>query len=221
MSQIILDFGSGNTCQNNKEYIKKMYDELKKVDTDKHEIVVKWQLFKEAGKNILLTHECFDYAYKYGTELGYKVTSSVFDKESLDFLLQYNIPFVKIANNRNLDYLIEYVPRGIPIYISHTIKDIDMRWEREINKYGNVIKMFCMSKYPSMLEDYEKQYKDKENSYFLENLWKYVSDHTINFDLWYRYQPDIVEWHFVLKHDKNNLDGGLFARTPRQLSEVL
>ena len=83
---IILDFGSGNTCKNDKTIIKKMYDSLE----GKKDIVVKWQLFKNAGKNIPLTEDSFDYAYRYGTHLGYKVTSSIFDLESLNFLLKYD-----------------------------------------------------------------------------------------------------------------------------------
>ncbi|MFA5398690.1 MAG: hypothetical protein WC346_21930, partial [Methanogenium sp.] len=63
MSTIVLDFGSGNTCKNSKEYIKKMYDQLKEIDTEKHEIIAKWKLFQESGDNIPLSRQAFDYAY--------------------------------------------------------------------------------------------------------------------------------------------------------------
>jgi len=211
MSQIILDFGNGNTCKNDKTYIKKMYDELKKVDSGKHEVIVKWQLFKKAGENIPLTHECFDFAYQYGTSLGYKVTSSVFDKESLDYLLKYNIPFVKIANNRNLDWLIGKVPREIPVYVSYgTEKEYIFAQTGE----SEPTPLVCISNYPTFVTEYEKRFSN-----ILQNC--FVSDHTIDFDLWYKYQPEVIEWHYVLEHDEKNLDGGLFARTPEQLSEVL
>lgn len=212
MSKIILDFGSGNTCSNNRNYIKKMYDELKKIDKNKHEIIIKWQLFMKVGLNIPLTHESFDYAYRYGTKLGYNVTSSIFDKESLDFLLQYDIPFIKIANNRNLDWLIGEIPRKMPVYASCKIND-------KINYKYDITQMFCISKYPAVMKDYE------ELNCFPSILCEYrnfaVSDHTTNFDLFNKYYPDIIEWHYALENDENNLDGGLFARTPKQLLEVL
>lgn len=209
MSMIILDFGSGNSCRNDKSIVKKMYDELKKVDTGKHEIIVKWQLFEKAGDNIPLHPDVFEYAYEYGTSLGYKVTSSVFDKNSLDFLLDFDVPFVKIANNRALDYLIGEVPRKIPIYVSYAD-------EKEISSHiENHVPMLCVSEYPAELE----QYDCILHNHFMRNL--AISDHTTNFGVWYRYQPQIVEWHYVLEHDPNNLDGGLFARTPGMLAEVL
>lgn len=228
MSQIILDFGSANSCHNDKYYIKRMYDELKAVDTGKHNIVVKWQLFEKAGDNIPLLPEIFDYAYQYGTSLGYKVTSSVFDKNSLDFLLEYDIPFVKIANNRKLDWLIGEIPRKIPVYISRKYNTYD--------SFSNIVDMYCVSKYPATLEEYEslfiteerygvltqdKQFCEEKTRMYLKCSNLGVSDHTTNFDLFHKYQPKIIEWHYVLEHDNNNLDGGLFARTPEQLAEIL
>lgn len=219
MTQIILDMGSGNTCQNNKNYVKKMYDELKKIDTRKHSITCKWQLFKEAGANIPLNRDIFDFAYKYGRELGYEVTSSVFDKESLDFLLQYEIPFIKIANNRSLDWLIGEIPRKIPICASYgTTIDINKHLSKNCLNKKVEIALMCVSKYPANVNDYGitfgKRLYDQLNTIG-------ISDHTTDFELWHRFQPKIIEWHFVLEYDKNNLDGGLFARTPEQLQEVL
>ncbi len=49
MSQIILDFGSGNTCHNDWTYAKRMIDELKAVDTGKHEIIIKWRDTEEGA----------------------------------------------------------------------------------------------------------------------------------------------------------------------------
>ena len=90
---IILDFGSGNTCKNSRRYITQMIDELAAVDTGKQEIVIKWQLFADCQPNIPLEYHVFDYAYQYAKHLGYKTTASVFDMESLCYLLSYDIPF--------------------------------------------------------------------------------------------------------------------------------
>ena len=205
MSQIILDFGSGNTCKNDKEYISKMYDELKKVDTGKHEIIVKWQLFEVAGENIPLTKKSFDYAYEYGNELGYKVTASIFDKESLDFLLKHEIPFVKIANNRMLDFLVRYIPKNIQLYISKSDK---LFWQKERE---NKEEFWCVSKYPADIKDYLLLPLEENCN---------ISDHTIDLTLFKKFNPKIIEWHYKLD-DSAGLDAGEFARTPEQLKEIL
>lgn len=208
MSQIILDAGSGNTCRNDWDYAKRMIDELKAIDTGKHEVVIKWQIFKQAGENIPLDHEIFELAYAYAKNLGYQTTASVFDKESLEFSLQFDIPFIKIANNRKLDWLIGEIPRNIPVFMSYG-NDIEIIRRRDYNiKY-----LCCVSKYPTEKESYEKIFQPL----CLHNA---ISDHTANFDLWHEYEPKIVEWHYGLS-DSTGLDAGPFMRTPTMLSEVL
>jgi sialic acid synthase SpsE len=203
MSIVILDFGSGNTCKNDKSYIDKMYDELVKIDKEKHTIVVKWQLFEKVGNNIPLQPDIFDYAYHKGEECGYDVTASVFDVNSLKFLLQYKILFVKLANNRELDYLINYIPSSIFAFVSS---------DKKIDLYDRQYKhLWCISNYPANISDYEKL-----NLTFGCN----ISDHTSNFTLFRKYNPGIVEWHYKLD-DSNGLDAGEFARTPKQLDEIL
>lgn len=206
--------GSGNTSKNDWPYTKRMIDELKAVDTGKHDVVIKWQLFKEAGQNIPLDREIFSKAHKYAKELGYKTTSSVFDKESLDFLLQFEVPFAKIANNRKLDWLIGEIPRKVPVYVSYGSYE-EMKSNKPI--MSDTIPLRCLSQYPASLDDYVEVVEN----WFCGPDQLAISDHTTNFGLWYRYQPKIIEWHYVLKHDPNNLDGGPFARTPEQLREVL
>lgn len=205
MSQIILDFGSGNTCKNNNDYIKQMYDSIKKIDNNNHEIIIKWQLFKVAGENIPLLHSNFDYAYKYGEQLGYKVTSSIFDIESLEFLLSYKIPFIKIANNRMLDDLVNYIPEKIPVYIS---KSAPLFFPGDKHK---LTELWCVSRYPANIDDY--------NQLPLEPGCN-ISDHTDNFVLFKELKPNIIEWHFKLDYS-TGLDAGSFARTPAQLKEIL
>ncbi len=218
MAKIILDFGSGNTCKNSWQYAKRMIDELYAVDTGKHEVIIKWQLFKEAGQNIPLHKSIFDLAYVYADKLGYKTTSSVFDKESLDFLLQFDVPFVKIANNRNLDYLIGEIPRKIPVYVSVGGHNEYSTYKSILNSGDKVL--LCNSKYPSTLEDYEKWYYLKNNREISYRYDMTFSDHTTNLALWYRYQPEVIEWHYGLE-DSTGLDAGPFMRTPAMLAEVL
>ena len=212
MSKIIIDAGSGNTHKNEWKYLKRMLDELKKIDTGKHEIIIKHQLFVKAGDNIPLDREIFKKAYAYTKKLGYKTTSSVFDKESLDFLLQFDIPFVKIANNRDLDWLIGEIQRKIPIIASYGNVE-----ELKAAKTNNIKRLLCVSEYPATLEKYEKAF---DLEYYMKCGYG-ISDHTIDFELFNKYNPNILEIHYTLEHDENNLDGGLFARTPSTLKEIL
>jgi sialic acid synthase SpsE len=221
MSKIILDFGSGNTHKNNWEYLKRMLDELRKAEiskgtSEKHEIIIKHQLFKKAGDNISLDYEIFKEAYHYAYLLGYKTTASVFDKESLNFLLQFDVPFIKIANRRALDWLIGEVPRKIPVYVS-----VGSMPEGETLLYGypnyinqnRDIALFCVSQYPASTEEYERRYSKG-------SLKHGISDHTIGLDLYKKYQPRIWEKHYKLP-DSTGLDAGPFAISPEELKEIL
>ena len=149
---IILDFGSGNTCKNDLNYVKRMIDELKAVDTGKHEVVIKWQLFEWAGDNIPLEPAVFHAALHFARRAGYKTTASVFDKQSLIMLLQYDIPFVKIANRPDLYWLAGEVPRKMPVYLS---VPCIFKTEAISKVEGNVIPLLCVSKYPATINDYE------------------------------------------------------------------
>jgi sialic acid synthase SpsE len=192
-----------------------MYDELKAVDTGKHEVVIKWQLFERAGDNLPLTHEAFQYAYECGKSLGYKTTSSVFDKNSLDFLLQFDVPFVKIANRRDLDWLIGEVPRKAPIYLSIGKREDHpyYRYEDDVQDILGNEYLCCISRYPSSLKNYEEIF----NRWFIR---RGVSDHTTDFSLFRKFEPEIIEMHYKLP-DSTGLDAGPFARTPEQLAEIL
>jgi sialic acid synthase SpsE len=210
MAKIILDFGSGNTCKNDKNYIKRMLDELKSIDNRKHEIIVKWQLFERAGDNVPLLHDLFDYAYWYAKDLGYSTTSSVFDYSSLKFLLEYSIPFVKIANNRSLDYLIGEIPRKIPIYISSSSSYFYVELQQKLT-YNDII-MACVSEYPAEVKSYHFNFE----YWHLRN----ISDHTTGFELFKIHKPSIIEWHYGLS-DSTGLDAGEFMKTPEKLMEIM
>ncbi len=218
MSQIILDFGSGNTCKNDFGIVVQMIDELKAIDTGKHEIIIKWQLFDKAGENIPLKHETFAFAYVFAKKRGYKTTASVFDKPCLDWLIKFDIPFVKIANNRSLDWLIGEVPRRIPIYVSRT-GNLSLKY------HSNIILLSCISKYPALIEEYIREFNPPITggdhlSWHWNLLANAVSDHTASLDLFKKYQPAIWEKHYRLP-DSTGLDAGPFAIMPEELREIL
>ena len=204
---IILDFGSGNTCKNDPDYILRMIDELDAVDSRKHEVIIKWQLFeKNIGENRVLQSWAFSHAYNYAATKGYKTTASVFDKVALKFLLGFDIPFVKLANRPDLYWLTGEVPRKIPVYMS-------VEYEGDDEDMG-VQPMACVSEYPATIADYEECFM------FPTLLYNAISDHTTDFTLYHKYKPSIYECHYRLA-DSTGPDAGLFARTPEQLREVL
>ena len=210
--QIVLEFGSGNTCKNNKEYVQKMLDALRAVDNDNFDIVIKWQLFeKTAGdpRNIPLKKSVFDYAYRYAKDLGYKTTSSVFDVASLDFLLEHDIPFVKISCNSTYDFLMDSVPKNMWIY-----KSISMGLGCKADGLKRLY-LNCIPSYPASTKAYMDMLQTT-NKY----LKYYISDHTDNWKVFKWFRPDVYECHFKLK-DSTGLDAGVFARTPEQLGAIL
>lgn len=202
----ILDMGSGNTCKNDYKYIEKMIDAVAEEDKER-KCILKWQLFESAGANVVLKNISFQYAYAYAKRYGFKTTASVFDIPSLNFLLNHEIPFVKIANNPELYYLIGKVPREIPV-----IKSIG-----GLSYYGktyneNVIHLYCVSEYPAKPSEYKEKFG---------GLLKYgLSDHTEDWRLYNTFKSGYYECHFKLD-DSTGLDAGSFARTPEELREVL
>ena len=201
-TQFILDFGSGNTCRNDIEQVKKMLYSLCQADSLNHEVVIKWQLFKEALPNIPLSHDIFDFAYHFSNRLGYKTTASVFDRESLAFLMQYDVPFVKIACRPDLYDLAQYCT--VPVYVSTA----------NSSTVNGAKMMYCVSKYPALLSDYEQAFTK-------EQLSECVSDHTKGWALYDKYKPKVIEKHFVHERRADNPDAGFFAVSPFQLAEVL
>lgn len=200
---IILDMGSGNTCQNDKAEIRKMIDAIYEVDQGNYAIVLKWQLFKEALPNIPLTHECFEFAYQYGNDLGYQTTASVFDIESLEYLKRFDVLFIKIACRPDLYSLIKRCDKHSVIVSSEDTERVS----------GADWQLACIRKYPASIHEYEQA--------FDADQLRYVSDHTVGWKLYHKYNPVVIEKHFVHERRAGNPDAGLFAVTPEELAEVL
>ena len=209
MAQVVLDMGSGTTCRNSIDYARRMIDAVIAIDAHKQEVIFKWQLDeKVTPPHLALDHEVFRAAYNYAAEKSYKTTSSVFDKYSLDFLLQFDVPFVKIACRPDLYWLIQEVPRKVTVYAS---RNGDVEW----SKYDKVEWLLCVPEYPAKYWDYE--ILCQKYGHYLDK----VSDHTTDFRIWREWRPIVWERHFVLEHDPANPDSGPFAITPDQLKEVI
>ena len=211
MSEIILDFGSANSCRNDEKVVKEMIDTIAGLDTHKHDITIKWQLFEYSKNNQPLLFPVFDYAYEYAEEKGYKTTASVFDDSSYSFLLRHEIPFIKIANNVESAKQIVKIPQYYRVYSSFSFP-----FRYQLNDvYRDYIQFCVQSRYdpPARRQDYEKMYRDWQ-------LKTAISDHTVDWYLWDKYKPKYYECHFVLKHESWNPDSKV-ARTPKDMEKIL
>ena len=209
---IILDFGSGETCQNSTSEVKRMIDALAAVDPDR-QAVIKWQLFTHVSTAPVkpLLHDIFDFAYYYAAMNGYGTTASVFDMDSLDFLLKYEVPFIKIAARRNRYWLIKHIPRGIPVMVSVDTPALIEPLRAKYSDY-NLIHLCCVPEYPARQITYEWM--------FGRNLSYGISDHTEGLELYYHFEPWFYEKHYKLE-DSTGLDAGPFAATPEELEAIL
>jgi sialic acid synthase SpsE len=211
--QIVLDLGSGNTCGNSIDYGIKMIDEIIAVDNHKHEIILKMQLFKDQPPNEHLKRNVFAAMFEYARLKGYKMTASVFDMESLKFLLTFkDLPFIKIACRPDLKWIIGEVPRKIPVYASADFSYSNIESKEEI--------LFCIPKYPAQIKEYLPV--EGECCCSMPNVIN-ISDHTIGIELFKRYKDKLHIWekHFVLEYNDTNPDAGPFAITPQELKEAL
>jgi sialic acid synthase SpsE len=202
MSTIILDCGSGNSCHNNPLIVEEMIRELARVDTCRHKVILKWQLFDFAPPNIPLDRNIFRYAYEYAERYAFETTASVFDLDSLKFLMGFEVPFVKIACRPDLYHLAQY--SSVPVYISSASSGLHLPCE---------VNLACVRKYPATLEMYEAT--------FTKDELKYVSDHTAGWELFEKYTPNVIEKHYVNTREEGNPDAGPFAVTPAELETVL
>ena len=211
---IVLDMGSANVNKNDITIIKKQIDTVNEIIGDKSDItVLKWQLFESViDGNIPLTKESFEYAFGYAKSLGLMTTASVFDIQSLYFLLSHPIPFVKLANGLiPASQLLGAIPRGMKILYS-TSNMFGLMQMPMFMTWGLDNGMCCVSNYPATIEEYEKNFSP-------EVLIQSVSDHTEGAKLWDKYHPMVWEKHFCLEHSDEK-DCGSYALDPKELREI-
>jgi N-acetylneuraminate synthase len=99
--------------------------------------------------------EQYNYIDKYCKEKPIAWTASIWDLKSLEFLLQYNIPFIKVPSAKltEHEFLIESSITGKPVILStgmSTVEEIDSAVNvLEKNSKGNYILMHANSSYPA------------------------------------------------------------------------
>jgi hypothetical protein len=193
---IILELGSGNavkTVDDAAELIEAVAGAM-----GERRPVLKFQLFQEEPPNKPLKRGVFEFAHDMATDLGFPVTASVFSADDMDFLLNFDVPFVKIACRPKLYPLAKMAhARGVKTVVSY-------QSPAEMGKNDMVIPLCCIPHYPASRFTYEQTFPSTW-------LTQGISDHTEGFELYQRFQPEWYEKHVVLKRSKKNPDAGPFA----------
>ena len=209
MSTFIIEMGSGNSCRNDMMRACDMVDAVRDANTLRvcFDLYFKWQLFSDMPPNKPLSADVFDCAYHHAAWEGYETSASVFSEKWLSWLLaNYQVPFVKIACIPELHKLISRVPGDLRVYVSFPADPGPLP--------SNVYPLACVRKYPATIEDYEEAFSESQ-------LRLGISDHTVGWDLYNKYKPDVIEKHFVDVREDDNPDAGPFAVTAKELAEVL
>lgn len=181
-----------------------------------------WDLYKKAHTPYSWHKDAFQLAKKLKTILF----SSPFSKKSVDFLEKLNVKLYKLASFELTDLsLIDYIARKKkPIIISigmASFKEID-RALRQIEKYHKkIIILFCVSGYPTKLEDANvntiNKLKKKYKNYLIG-----LSDHTNDITSSVAATSlgaCLIEKHFNLSK-KNKTTDSEFSILPHQLKEL-
>lgn len=108
--------------------------------------------YKEYKQKIEFGKEEYDYIDAYCRKIGIQWSASIWDIPSLEFICQYDIPFIKIPSAciTDMELLTKVREKNKPVIIS-----TGMSTEDEINKAVNILKecqltiMHCNSSYPS------------------------------------------------------------------------
>lgn len=101
----------------------------------------------------------YDYIDDYCRKKPIAWTASIWDLKSLDFLLQYDIPFIKIPSAKltEHEFLVESGKSGKPVILStgmSTVEEIDAAVNvLEMHSRGNYVLMHTNSSYPAPPEE--------------------------------------------------------------------
>lgn len=100
----------------------------------------------------------FDYIDKYCKEKPIDWTASVWDLPSLEFIVKYDVPFIKIPSAKltEKDLLVAAAKTGKPIILStgmSTLEEIDQAVEILKANNSNFLLMHCNSVYPAAREE--------------------------------------------------------------------
>ncbi len=168
-----------------------------------------WDLYNKAKTPLEWHQRLFNYA----NHLKIKIFSTPFDSHAVDFLEKLNCPFYKVASFEitDLELIKKIAETKKPIIISTglaNLKEIELAYNTALkNGSKEVILMYCVSSYPSKIEDF-----NLNNIKIIQDKFKCrvgISDHSNDdkvAELAIASGADIVEKHIALKGQKKGLD---------------
>lgn len=150
----------------------------------------------------------YDYINAYCNEKPLDWTASVWDIPSLKFLLNYNIPFLKIPSAKitELELVKEAAKSGVPVFLStgmSTIVEVDNAVEI-LEKYadGNYVLFHTNSTYPSKLDELNlqmiKTLKDRYDCVIGYSGHEYEIESTLIAPV---FGASVIERHVTLSHN--------------------
>ena len=164
---------------------------------------------------------------KIAEDLGLIVFSSPFDKTSVDFLEEMEVPAYKIASFEITDIpLIEYVAsKGKPVIISTgiaSLEDIELAVKTCLDVGNDMIALLkCTSSYPAPLEEINlNTIPDIKNKF---DLVVGLSDHTLGDEVStaaIALGANIIEKHFILDKNLGGPDAE-FSMEPKEFKQMV
>lgn len=96
----------------------------------------------------------YDYINEYCHQKPVDWSASVWDMDSLEFLMQYDLPFIKIpsAMMTNTELVAETARSGRPVIMStgmSTLEEVDKAYNNLLNHTDNIVLMHTNSSYPT------------------------------------------------------------------------
>ena len=208
---VVLDIGSGASLPTKKE-AEKVVSMVASLNSRRHRVILKPQLFKNIPPNKELSHEVYEHLVALCQAEGLELAASVFDEASLHVALTYGVAHIKIACRPDLYWLAGKVPREVPVHVSWDCRG----QEPTLPKVD--VRLACVPSYPAEWTDY-----NQDSRYMESGEWSAISDHAVGLTLWEKCDPEVWEKHFVLEpNNPDNPDSmGGFAMDPDQLREAL
>ena len=165
----------------------------------------------EMLKELELTFDEFREIKQYCDNIGIKFCSTADEAESLDFLIDIGVPFIKVGSGDicNVPFLRYIGGKGLPVIISTGMSSLsDVEMSIDALKYGGtkqIIVLHCTTSYPCPFMDVNLKAMDT-----LKNAFKYdvgYSDHTVGIEAAVAAVArgaKVIEKHFTLNR---NLEG--------------
>lgn len=181
----------------------------------------------EMLKKLELSQEDFREIKKYCDEIGIIFASTADEKDSLDFLVNLGIPFIKVGSGDigNVSYLRHIGSINMPVILStgmSTLEDISISLEA-LEKGGckDITLLHCTTNYPCPMEDVNLNAIDTLKKKY--NLPVGYSDHTKGIEVAIAAVSKgatIIEKHFTLDR---NMDGPdhLASTEPEEFKQMV